>query len=284
MPRVSVIIPCFNDGTYIGEAVDSVLAQTYQDFEIIIVNDGSTDPRTNDILSNYSRPKTRVIQTTNQGVARARNRAIEEASGEFILPLDADDRIKETYLEKAVKALDTAGNIGIVYCLAEFFGGETGPWQLPDFSLEGMLLGNLIFCSALFRRADWLQVGGYNPNMRYGFEDWDLWLSVIELNREVFRIPEILFSYRIKTVSRTTRMTEDLMLDMRVQLFSNHRQLYLDNIRSLFKPIVGNDLVLQNFEKLYYEAKKGYNEVLNSRTWRLTKPFRSLASIFRTKR
>ncbi len=277
MSRVSVIIPCFNDGTYIDEAVDSVLAQTYQDFEIIIVNDGSTDPRTNDILSNYSRPKTRVIQTTNQGVARARNRAIEEASGEFILPLDADDRIKEAYLEKAVKALDTDKNIGIVYCLAEFFGERTGPWQLPDFSLAELIVHNHIFCSAFFRRADWLKVSGYNPNMRYGFEDWDLWLSIIELKREVFRIPELLFSYRMKSVSRSALMTEDLILDMRVQVFNNHRQLYLNNIRSLLRPVVRTDLALQNFEKCYYE-------VINSRTWRFTKPFRGIASIFQRKR
>lgn len=113
--------------------------------------------------------------------------------------------------------------------------------------------------------------------MRYGFEDWDLWLSIIELKREVFRIPELLFSYRMKSVSRSALMTEDLILDMRVQVFNNHRQLYLNNIRSLLRPVVRTDLALQNFEKCYYE-------VINSRTWRFTKPFRGIASIFQRKR
>ncbi|HVN24637.1 MAG TPA: glycosyltransferase family A protein [Syntrophorhabdales bacterium] len=276
MSRVSVIIPCFNDGTYIDETVDSVLAQTYQDFEIIIVNDGSTDPRTNDILSNYSRPNTRVIQTTNQGASNARNRAIEEARGEFMLPLDADDKIGTEYLEEAVKVLDGDPDVGIVYCLAEFFGDKKGLWELPPYSLEQMLVGNLIFCSALFRKTDWLKVNGYNPNMRYGFEDWDLWLSIIELKRRVLQIPEVLFFYRVRNVSRTTLMTEDRILDMRVQLFRNHQQLYTDNIRSLLEQIVKTELIFQNLDHAYYE-------VINSKTWRLTEPLRRLASVFQRK-
>lgn len=81
MPKVSVIIPCYNQGTFIDEAVDSVLAQTFSDFEIIIVNDGSTDAATNALLKNYSRPKTTVVTTLNQGVCAARNTAIQMSGG-----------------------------------------------------------------------------------------------------------------------------------------------------------------------------------------------------------
>ena len=120
MPRVSVVIPCFDHGRFIDEAVDSVLAQTYRDFEIVIVNDGSTDENTNRLLSSYQRPHTSVLQTPHRGLAGARNLGIAHASGEYILPLDADDRIGPTYCERAVALLDSNDALGIVYCEAEY--------------------------------------------------------------------------------------------------------------------------------------------------------------------
>ena len=121
MPKVSVIIPCYNLGEYIDEAVESVINQTYQDLEIIIVNDGSTDELTNHLLSGYTRPKTRVLITPHQGVAAARNTGIKESQGEYILPLDADDKIGIGYVDEAVKILDSDSSVGIVYCDAVFF-------------------------------------------------------------------------------------------------------------------------------------------------------------------
>jgi hypothetical protein len=120
--QVSVVIPCYNQGQYIDEAVESVLAQSYQDFEIIIVNDGSNNADTIKILETYSKPKTRVIHTNNQGASIARNNGIKVSSGRYILPLDADDRIGSVYIEKAIEVLDKNENVGIVYCEAEFFG------------------------------------------------------------------------------------------------------------------------------------------------------------------
>ena len=187
MPQVSVIIPCYNHGAYLDEAVQSVLDQTFDDFEIIIVNDGSTDQDTNKILNNYNRQKTKVLQTDNQGLPSARNNGIKISKGEYILPLDADDRIGKTYLEDAVQILDTQPDIGIVYCDAEFFGDKTGKWELPDYSLQDILVLNMIFCCAMFRRIDWENVGGYNPNMVYGNEDWDFWLSLLALGRKVHK-------------------------------------------------------------------------------------------------
>ena len=149
MPKVSVVIPCYNYGEYIDEAVDSVLAQTYDDFEIIIVNDGSTDAYTNKLLDGYDRPKTRVIVTTNNGVATARNIGISAASGQYILPVDPDDRIGNTYLEKAVKILDEHQELGMVYSHVEFFGARKGKLALKPYQLDNILVGNVI-CSAAF--------------------------------------------------------------------------------------------------------------------------------------
>src|SRR5579862_7046804 len=101
-PRVSVIVPCYNLGEYLDEAVESVLAQTYQDFEILIVDDGSTNDKTRTILSNYARPRTTVYRTPNRGLAAARNFLVARARGEYLCALDADDKLHPTFLEKTV--------------------------------------------------------------------------------------------------------------------------------------------------------------------------------------
>ncbi len=195
MPKVSVIIPCYNHGEYLDEAVESVLAQTFQDSEIIIVDDGSTDQATIDLLEGYNKPKTCVIRTDNRGLASARNNGIKEAKGEYIVPLDADDKIGKEYLKKAVKILDENEDIGIVYCESVHFGIKKEPFRLPEYSFNQMLEANIIFCSSFFRKKNWERVGGFNINLVYGWEDWDFWLSIVELGLKVYRIPEVLFFF-----------------------------------------------------------------------------------------
>jgi len=226
MPKVSVIIPCYNQGIYLDEAVDSVLNQTYEDFEIIIVNDGSTDEFTNRLLADYSKPRTRILQTRNQGLARARNTGIAEARGEFILPLDADDKIGPGYLEQGVALLERQPSAGIVYCRGELFGDRTGDIATPPFSRMGMLISNLIFCSALFRKSDWERVDGYNPDMIHGCEDWDFWLSLLELGLSPARLPEVFFYYRVRESSMNQTMDKDKRLEMFRRIVANHPRLY----------------------------------------------------------
>src|SRR5262245_54640863 len=97
--RMSVLMPCFNHGAFIGDAIDSVLAQTFQDFEIIVVDDGSTDALTNDVLSRLTTPRTTVLRTANQGLPAARNHAAQHASGALFCALDADDKLAPTWFE-----------------------------------------------------------------------------------------------------------------------------------------------------------------------------------------
>jgi len=226
MPKISVVIPCYNHGEYIEGAVESVLDQTYQDFEIIIVNDGSTDELTNHLLSGYTRPKTTVLTTSHQGLANARNAGIKKSSGEYILPLDADDKIGSRYAEEAVKILDNDANVGIVYCEAEMFGRTTGRWNLREYSLLQELIENRIFCSAFFRKCDWVTAGGYNPIMFYGYEDWDLWLSLIELGRGVYKLPEVYFFYRVREDSMNQKIDAEKRRFLLRQIYLNHPQLY----------------------------------------------------------
>ena len=259
-PLISVIVPCYNQGQYLDEAVDSVLAQTYQNFEIIIINDGSTEPESIEILKNYQKPKSKVIHTSNQGVCRARNTAIEAAQGKYILPLDADDKIAPTYLEKALKIIENNLDVGIVYCETILFGAQEGTSTsspLPKLflgkdSLPEILLHNRIHNSALYRKSDWELVNGYNPNMVYGLEDYDFWLSILATGKKAYLIEEYLYFWRKKEVSRTTLAKQNL-LACYTQIFENHQDLYLENMDAVFDHILS---AKQVFKTTYSEQRK----------------------------
>jgi len=222
MPEVSVIIPCYNQGHYLHEAIDSVFGQTFSDLEIIVVDDGSTDSATCLILETLNRSRTKLIKRPNGGLAAARNTGIRAASGRFILPLDCDDMLAPDYLRKAVSAMEASPERGIVYCHAEKFGAENGPWKLPPYSRWRMLLGNIIFCSALYRRSDWECAGGYDETLRRGWEDWDFWLSLLELGRDVHCIPEVGFYYRKHEHSMATGMGGHLKAVLHRRLMDKH--------------------------------------------------------------
>ncbi len=235
-PTVSVVIPCYNHGEFLSDAISSVRRQTYTDYEIIIVDDGSDEPETVRVLDENPFIGTKIIRTENKGPSSARNTAIENALGRYILPLDADDLIESTYLEKAVKVLDCREDVGIVYCKGTYFGAKTDSWDLPDYSLQSMLQGNAIFVTALFRRCDWEAVGGFKSDLTMGYEDYDFWLSIIGSGREVYQIPEALFRYR-KHFCKESRHDEfsfqrrSKALQM---IYKRHISLYRDNVEALF--------------------------------------------------
>lgn len=228
--KVSVVIPCFNHWHYLRDAVDSVLKQTLADVEIIVVDDGSTQPPSDSLLEFLKSSQVILLQKDNAGPSAARNHGIKNAHGELILTLDADDKIDPSYLEKAEKLFRDQSDIGIVYCDAAYFGNRNGKWELPPYNFPDILLDNFIFSAAVFRKADWQSVGGYNPNMIHGWEDHDFWLSIIELKRVVIRIPQTLFYYRQESDSRTQRFNAKQKMEMFEQLAKNHRNLYVENL------------------------------------------------------
>ena len=127
-PKVSIIVPCFNLGAYLDETVDSALEQSCQDFEILIVDDGSTDFETKRKLSDYRRPKTTVFRTGNRGLAAARNFLIARARGTYLCALDADDKLHPQFLEKTTALLDADSSLGFVSTRLRMFGDEEGEW------------------------------------------------------------------------------------------------------------------------------------------------------------
>jgi glycosyltransferase involved in cell wall biosynthesis len=208
-PRISVLMPCFNHGAFIAEAVDSVLAQTLQDFEIIIVDDGSTDPATREALLRLGSPRTTILTTTNRGLPAARNHAALHASGEFYCAVDADDKLAPTWFEKAVRVLDDRPDVMFVSHWLETFGDERWTWTPVRCDLASLLARNAVNGAALVRRGVFEAVGGYDETMRDGCEDWDFWLRLVERGFHGTIIPEVLFYYRRRSDSMSRVMLQE---------------------------------------------------------------------------
>lgn len=237
MCRVSIIIPCYNDGKYLPEAVASARAQAYPNIEIIIVDDHSTDPKTQRVLLDVAAQGLCVLQTPpgKKGLPAARNAGIARATGKYILPLDADDIIEPTYAEKAVAVLEAYPDVGICYCRAGLFGLKRGIWQLPTYSPDLMLLENMIFATAFFRRRDWEAVGGYDESLTLGLEDHAFWLALLEHGAKVHMLDEVLFHYRIKPNSMVAQMAqEDRAEKAKLMLVQAQRQVYERNVDKIF--------------------------------------------------
>lgn len=245
-PLVSIIVPCYNQAQFLPEALDSVLAQTYQNWECVIVNDGSAD-NTDHVANEYCERDSRFkyLRQENLGVSMARNNGIKVSHGEFILPLDGDDMIAQTYVEKALSIFDCCPDIKLVYCKARLFGTLECEWDLPKYDYDELLWNNMIFCSAMYRRKDYNQTGGYNPNMQEGLEDWDFWLSLLKKDDVVYCIEDHLFFYRKHGDSRNNISQESIM-GLCKQIFDNHKNLY-----SSFS----NEIV---FYKQFYKNNKDF--------------------------
>jgi glycosyltransferase involved in cell wall biosynthesis len=225
---VSVIIPCYNHGNYLTEAVNSVLDSTYSPIEIIIVDDGSTD-NSDEVGLNLKKlnPNVKYYRQENKGPSAARNQGISKSGGEYILPLDADDKISELYIEKAVEVLKLNDDVKLVYCNAEFFGLKTGRWKLAEFSIRKLALRNMIFSCAMYRKSDYDKSGGYNNELIYGHEDWEFWISLLNGGGHVYKLKDLTgFYYRIHDNSRR-RTTARKFKSHAIEIINRKHSLFL---------------------------------------------------------
>lgn len=226
MPSVSVIIPSYNLGQYLGETLRSVQEQSYKDWECIVVENNSRDGSAGIVLALAAEdPRFRLIPLPrNEGVSVARNRGLEEAQGKYILFLDADDLIMPEYMKEAVAALEEDPSLNVVYGKAERFGSQSS-WDLPAFSMETMLARNCLYISCFFRRE---QAAGFDPSFRVGLEDWDFWLSLLERieTPKVRFLPSLCFRYRTRRRSRNAGVTDEALRTIRRQLWEKHKGLY----------------------------------------------------------
>jgi glycosyltransferase involved in cell wall biosynthesis len=258
----SVVIPCYNQAEFLATAINSVLEQRYQNWECILVNDGSTD-QTSEVIKEYAArdPRIRFLEKVNGGLASARNAGIKMAKGEYILPLDADDRIGREYLLLAATALEKNSEIKVLYCEAELFGEASGKWELPAFSLNLLAQTNMIFCSAIYRKKDWEAANGYDPEMKFGFEDWEFWINLLKSGEGVVhKLDYVGFFYRIKNNSMFGSMNEQQMLFAENYISTKHADF--------IHRMLGNPIYLSR--KLnYYKGRT--EKIENSMLYRLYK-------------
>ena len=228
-PQVSVLIPCFNLGAYLDEAVNSVLGQTFQDFEILVVDDGSTDRATARLLRDYERPRTRVFHTENRGLAKARNLLIAQARGEYLCSLDADDLLHPRYLEAtvAVPRHQSAPDLRVV-TTSNVRCGNAGVAGRGPVRLPMLLCDDTVITAALVRRSAVVAMGGFDEQMpSQGDEDWALWLALVESGHLGTILPDVLFYYRQRPNSMCLECTQgDTHLRLVEYLVKKHEGSY----------------------------------------------------------
>lgn len=274
-PLVSIIVPCYNQEEFLAEALDSVLEQTYENWECVIVDDASTDGSLA-VAKRYAERDARFIyieHQCNHGLSITRNTGIKASRGKYILPLDADDKIADRYLEKAVEYFSRFPDTKVVYSKARLFGAVNKEWILPDYSFDTLIWTNCLFCSSIFSRKDYEETIGYNPNMRYGFEDWDFWLSLLTPGSKVHRIDEILFYYRKKDYSMSND-TYNHRKEAFAQIHDNHPELYAPFYRHIIE-IKRAEVIQREF----------YLNILHSKSYKLghmiLRPINKLYSLFK---
>lgn len=275
-PLVSIIVPCYNQEDYINDALESVYNQTYTNWECIVMDDGSED-RSEEIIQQWISKDTRFkyYYKDNGGICETRNFAIQCATGEYILPLDGDDKLHDTYIEKAIDIFLKRPETKLVYCDTIMFGAKNEIIKSPPYNFQKLLIDNTIPCTGVFRRVDFEKTKGYNLNMNYGLEDWDFWVSFLNEEDKVVKLDDNLVYYRIKDISRSTLIKEQEEKNeaMLLQIFKNNQEKYLQHFNPIRNKILAD----------HYQERTDF--ILKTSEYTIGKticyPFRILGKIWR---
>ncbi|OPA76079.1 hypothetical protein BVG16_17840 [Paenibacillus selenitireducens] len=240
---LSIVIPYYNLADYLMETLESALNITYKSYEIVIINDGSSDLKAIELLNDIRKKnntKIRIIDIENGGLANARNVGATHAKGEFLAFLDADDIIKPEFYGKAIDLLKTYNNISFVYSWVEFFGARTGIW--PTFNTEfPYLLGmNQLTAFVVVRREDFINFGWNRSIMEYGLEDFEGWVTMCENGCSGISIPEPLVQYRVRPESMSRQFNRDMLIYLLDTLSLHHPKLYHEHGLEIYNLLVAN--------------------------------------------
>lgn len=248
-PLISVIIPTFNNQKTIRETIETVLDQTYSNYELIIINDGSTDS-TFKIINSIKDPRTKVFSYPNSGVSASRNRGIHHASGDFIAFLDADDLWTKDKLEAQLKALKNNPQAGVAYSWVDSIDENNNYLRMSSCCTakgdvyEILLRGNFIVSGSnpMIRSQAIKEIGGFDSSLTHA-EDWDLYLKLAaRYHFVVIPAPQIL--YRISTNSASTNVYKTELGALRVikQAFSqaptNIQPIKMESVGNLYKHLI----------------------------------------------
>jgi glycosyltransferase involved in cell wall biosynthesis len=209
-PPVSIVTPFYNMQDFIKETAESVFRQTFRDFEWLVIDDGSTDPKALKAVHDLAERdgRVRILHQMNAGPGAARNHGFREARGEYVAQLDADDLMEPTFLEKCLWFLETHPHCAWAHTASIGFGDQEYLW-LREFDREELLKENFLVPTSVVRRNAHFTVGGYDESIRYGHEDWDYWLSMVEHGFTSKVIPEFLCWYRRRSNSRISETDGD---------------------------------------------------------------------------
>lgn len=196
IPKISVVVPCYNQGKFLSETLDSVLAQTLQEWECIVVDDGSTD-NSSDIAKAYCTKDNRIryVYQENAGPSAARNKGVSQTQAPLIYFLDGDDLIDVNLLDLGVKYMADNTNCKLYYTRAKCFGTINTELTLCYTSYKDLLVSNSIICASIIRRTDFERVGGFDEGL-FGYEDWEFFIRLLYHNDTIYKEPQILFKYR----------------------------------------------------------------------------------------
>jgi glycosyltransferase involved in cell wall biosynthesis len=232
-PLVTVVTATFNDARFIHLPIESVLSQTYENVEMIVVDDGSTDPASLAILGAINHPKITLVRQPNKGLPGARNTGIRAGKGDYILPLDADDKISQTCLRRSVDVLNNNPACAVVYGALGLFGSDNRVIPAATFNTYRLLFSNFIPVGSMFRREAWESVGGYTEEME-GFEDWEFWLKLVEKGWKFKKIDDVMFFHHQHGTSMWNR-TRGVYKKVVAHARSLHPELYTKESRGRLK-------------------------------------------------
>ncbi len=227
---VSVIIPCYNYGHFLTEAVLSVLQQTHQNTQIIIVNDGSADDTqelSERLIEQYQDRSIALINKENGGLVSARRAGVEVSSSDYLLFLDADDMIHPRFISETLEVLKSAVSLGFVYTTVQHIGARSDIWSGGPFHPEKLLFENQLACTALMKREMYKQVGGFKEEMDKGYEDWEFWISCVEQGWVGRLLDKPYFYYRKhKGESMLSGIDSERQKEIIQKMVSLHKELY----------------------------------------------------------
>lgn len=196
-PRVSVVIPCYNSGATLPQTLASLRAQSWPDLEIVVVDDGSSDPETMAVLEGLD--DVALVRQPNAGLPAARNAGFRAASGELVLPLDADDWLEPDAVERLARTLlEADDDIGFAFAHLALEGEASGVLRKRYNLFEQLFLNQLPYC-VMIRRALWREIGGYDEAMRQGYEDWEFNIRLGLAGHFGRETPAPLFHYRVSS-------------------------------------------------------------------------------------
>ncbi len=257
-PVLSIIIPCYNSEATLESTLESVLYQDFQAWEAIIVNDGSTDLTEAIALKWVNRDsRFKYFSKQNEGLGKTRNFGILKAKGKYILPLDSDNLVMNDFAQDAIDVFEKNNEVGVVYGDAEYFGERNGLWKVDQYNFKKILTGNYIDACAIYRKKNWVDVGGYDENMPYqGHEDWEFWIALGVLNVTFYHLNKITFKYFVSKYSMIRSFTDTMEQLNNDYIFKKYNKQYQKSYREIYS-------LFEKNERRYFNNLKSEKFVIN---------------------